>query len=229
MKKIILVLMIATMSLFLTACGNDEENENTDFIYELKTLSSQIGGDPLIEGYEITSYLGTEEDVEIPSFIGDIEVISIASNTFKDNDTVLSITIPETVKLISSYAFKNATNLENIYISENNTYYFDFEGSIYSNVDPDNIKLVIVPEGKTGNFNLYYETYEILNYAFQSCIKLDSITVTNVDDIWRIGSLSYSIDLELEAIYVPEIKLEYYKNLISFYNSYLEDLIVITE
>ena len=217
--------MLITLPL-LVSCN---ENENTDFIYELKSFGTQIGLDTPIEGYEISSYLGTEENVEIPSFIGNIEVISVASNAFRDNENVLSVIIPDTVKLISTDSFRNAINLENIFVDENNTHYFDFEGSVYSKYDPDKIILVTVPEGKTGNFNLYNKTFEILGSSFQSCIKLRSITITNLEDVWIISPLSYSILLQLDAIYVPENKLDYYKDLISFHNSYLEDLIVISE
>ena len=54
---------------------------------------------------EITGYNGHDTNLEIPSQIGEYTVTSIGVEAFCRNDTIDSITLPDTVKSIGEYAF----------------------------------------------------------------------------------------------------------------------------
>ena len=69
-------------------------------------------GNPYIT---ITGYNGSNTDVVILEYINvngeDIIVNTIAEKAFYDNDTITSVTIPDSVTTIGSYAFRNCSNL----------------------------------------------------------------------------------------------------------------------
>lgn len=59
----------------------------------------------------ITEYIGDEEHAEIPAYIGGTPVRVIASQAFRNNDTLLRVTIPANVTTIESNAFYNCRRL----------------------------------------------------------------------------------------------------------------------
>ena len=71
----------------------------------------------------IIGYTGSSTNVVIPSSINvdgeDIPVKVIAGSAFKNNDTITSITIPDSVTTIGSSAFRNCSNLTTATVSEN--------------------------------------------------------------------------------------------------------------
>lgn len=72
--------------------------------------------------YSVTGYTGTDVDVYIPSTYSEdgenyYPVTSIASYAFKDNYTLISVIIPNSVDTIMSYAFYN-TSIKSIIIPE---------------------------------------------------------------------------------------------------------------
>lgn len=70
--------------------------------------------DPETKEAEVLSYTGVSYNIEIPAWIGDYPVTSVADNAFKGNSTVRSITIPFPVKNIGDNAFSGMENLETI-------------------------------------------------------------------------------------------------------------------
>ncbi|HOT69821.1 MAG TPA: leucine-rich repeat protein [Clostridia bacterium] len=62
----------------------------------------------------ITGYKGNGGNVTIPSIINEVEVFKIAESVFADNDTIVSVTIPNTVTEIQANAFKNCVNLVSV-------------------------------------------------------------------------------------------------------------------
>ncbi|MBR4085819.1 MAG: leucine-rich repeat protein [Lachnospiraceae bacterium] len=63
---------------------------------------------------KIKRYLGAEETVNIPAFIGWLPVTEIKENCFKENETIREVVIPDTVKKIGEYAFVRCVNLQKI-------------------------------------------------------------------------------------------------------------------
>ena len=87
---------------------------------------------------EITGYHG-EGDVVIPSELYGKKVTSIAERAFRYNQTMTSVTIPESVTSIGDYAFSGCTNLETIIIPEGDLEIEEwvFEGTKWLNDQPD--------------------------------------------------------------------------------------------
>jgi hypothetical protein len=70
----------------------------------------------------ITKYVGTSDTVEIPSSIGGLPVAIIGEDAFKDNATIKSLVIPDSVTLINDRAFQGMTALESAKIGNGVTY-----------------------------------------------------------------------------------------------------------
>ena len=72
-----------------------------------------------VDTIEIKEYIGDEENVEIPSYIGKKPVAAIGSNAFAGNTKLKQITIPENVFIIEDNAFEGCSNLESVTILGN--------------------------------------------------------------------------------------------------------------
>jgi len=122
----------------------------------------------------ITAYTGTNATVEIPSSIGGAIVRAIASNVFKGNLVITSVTIPSSVSIIGSEAFAGTENLTSITLGTGLTTIGAnaFRGSGLTSID--------LPAGVTS----------IGAGAFAECFNLEAI---NVNDSNPAFSSSYSV------------------------------------
>lgn len=65
----------------------------------------------------ISSYNGNDDNVYIPDTIDGHTVSKIAENSFSDTD-IVTVTLPDTVKIIERYAFAGCSSLRSIYIPD---------------------------------------------------------------------------------------------------------------
>ncbi len=126
-----------------TTTQTGEETTNVD-----ETAEYEVGKEYTINGvrYKVDSYntvdvlgegVDVSETVEILSYLGDFPVKEIAYGAFRDCKTVKKVTLPETVTLISTYAFSDSGLTELEITGENVDVRTDFKGTpIYEN--PDN-------------------------------------------------------------------------------------------
>ena len=70
--------------------------------------------DPPPKTVTITKYTGTESTVILPSTINSWDVTKIGEDALKDNTTITSVTIPDSVTEIGSNAFAGCTNLTSV-------------------------------------------------------------------------------------------------------------------
>ena len=57
----------------------------------------------------ITGYTGAGGDIGIPGMINGLPVVSIGDDTFENNGSLTTVTIPTSVTNIGDYAFVTAT------------------------------------------------------------------------------------------------------------------------
>lgn len=73
----------------------------------------------LYEDYaKLVAYKGTATDLDIPDTVNNLPVATIGSYSFNGN-TIESITVPDSVATIESYAFANCTYLQSVKLSKN--------------------------------------------------------------------------------------------------------------
>lgn len=123
---------------------------------------------------QITSYYGSEKNIEIPSEIYGYKVTQISG---LQSPYVVSVKIPNTVVVISEYAFSDCTSLANIYVDDNNSEYSDIDGVLFNY---EKTELLYYPGGRTQAS--YTVPDGIINFqynAFENCENLKSISLPN--------------------------------------------------
>ena len=70
------------------------------------TITSQDGFMYTADG-QIVGYNGSATNITIPNKIQDVTINSIASNAFKNNSSILKLTISEGITVIGENAFEN--------------------------------------------------------------------------------------------------------------------------
>lgn len=133
----------------------------------------------------ITGYTGTDTAVVIPAQIGEYTITSIGSDAFKNNTTLISVSMPDTLETIGSYAFYKCTNLKAVVIPVVET----VESSAFA--DCKNLKTIELPEG----------TKTIGEEAFSGCTSFTSIYLP--DSIEEIGQRAFSGCVKLSEINIP--------------------------
>lgn len=137
----------------------------------------------------ITSYAGYSENLVVPDVIDDIEVIGIGSNVFRNNYTLCSISLPDSVTSIGDYAFSNCTGLSGIKLPQNLTSIgagaFSSCSSLYS---------IGLPEGLTS----------IGSGAFTYCTSLNGIRLP--ESLTSIGSSAFYRCRAIREVYVSSLE-----------------------
>lgn len=121
------------------------------------TITSQDGFMYTADG-QIVGYNGSATNITIPNKIQDVTINSIASNAFKNNSSILKLTISEGITVIGENAFENCTGLNKVILSNgiktiNN---MAFKGCI-------NIKKISIPKSTSLIGKMVFENCKTLN------------------------------------------------------------------
>ena len=161
----------------------------------------------------IARYSGSNTNVVIPSSINvngeDISVKAIANSAFYDNDTITSVTIPDSVTTIGQYAFSGCSSLTSIYIPSSVTtigqYAFSYCSSLTSIYIPSSVTTI--------EYRAFYYCRSLTSiyipdsvttigqYAFSGCSSLTSIYIPS--SVTTIGQYAFSGCSSLTSIYIP--------------------------
>ncbi|WP_418791817.1 leucine-rich repeat protein [Phosphitispora sp. TUW77] len=183
------------------------------------TAYAAVEGDWLYTLYDgdttaaITGYTGTDANITIPSTIAGKPVTRIGSNAFKDNTTVTSVIIPDTVLRIESSAFQNSA-VTSVNLGDGVTYIgqFAFNGTNITSISiPSTVETIDISafalcsqlsdvtingnnlsslgwgafsDTAISDFRIPTSLSVIDDYTFQSCASLTSITIpSNITDL----------------------------------------------
>ena len=113
----------------------------------------------------------TVESVEIPARIDGKRVTSIAKNAFYGCSDLTAITIPDSVTSFEGNAFSNLENLTAITIPDSVT---SIGESAFSGCT--SLTKIAIPNSVT----------DIGGFVFSNCTNLESITLSALDQCWRI-------------------------------------------
>ena len=134
----------------------------------------------------ITGYNGTASNVTIPSTIYGNKVCKIGYGSFRDsNNNIRSVTIPNSVKRIDSYAFENCYSLNSVTFSSGLK---TISNGAFSNT---NLKNVTIPNSVT----------EIYDCAFSGCENLSSLTLSN--QLEELGCYCFENCKNLTGVTIP--------------------------
>ena len=133
---------------------------------------------------EITGCTGTFTSLAIPEQINGIPVTSIADNAFKENATLISVSIPDSVKMIGKYAFCGCERLKTVDMGSGvekiDDYAFNFDDKLKNITLPDSVKYIgedaFLGCWSMPSVNLKSVTY-IGQRAFGRCEVLEEVTI----------------------------------------------------
>ena len=147
---------------------------------------------------EYASIIGFDEtisEVVIPESVNvngeNIIVKAIADNTFRNNDTITSVTIPSSVTTIGSSAFYYCSNLTTVTISENSQ--LTTIGD-YAFHNCSSLTSIYIPDSVTS----------IRTWAFSGCSNLTAVTFGENSRLTSIGSGAFYNCSSLTSIYIPD-------------------------
>lgn len=116
-KKVLCGMLAVVMAAGSFAGGisvNAAETVEYSEIVEINAAESDFEFDSATK--TITKYVGTEQNVVIPSSIGGVAVKTIGTDSFASNETITSVEIPQGVTSIEEEAFLNCPNLKTVVI-----------------------------------------------------------------------------------------------------------------
>lgn len=158
---------------YMTASASFEEG---DFEFSISADSEAT----------VVKYIGSGGDVVIPKTAGGKTVTRIYSGTFYKNESVTSVTVPDTINRIDSFAFDSCYNVKKIKLPESlpqieyNTF-----SSCYS------LEIINIPKSVT----------KIGDWAFLYCYALDNVALPT--GLKSIGYSSFAFCTSLKSITLP--------------------------
>jgi len=158
------------------------------------------------KGYDVTSiglgaFWGCDSltGVTIPG-----SVKTITTYAFYNCINLTSITIPESVTNIINSAFWGCTSLTSITVAEGNANYSSKDGVLYNK---DKTYLIVCPPGKTGSVEIPESVARIDMSAFSYCSVLTSITIPA--NVSYIDTMAFNNCASLTSIIVAEGNANY--------------------
>lgn len=175
--------------------------------------------------YSVTDYIGSATSVTIPATYKGASVTKIGNAAFASCRTLTRVTIPNTVTILDSNAFKNCYNLNNI----------EIPSSVYS-IGPEafygceSLTSINIPDSVTyiqqaafkGCRNLKTVTIgngldSIPEQAFALCEKLTTVNISN--RVTHIKKAAFSNCSSLKSITIPDSVTTIHDNAFEFCSS----------
>ncbi|MBD5426077.1 MAG: leucine-rich repeat protein [Treponema sp.] len=147
-------------------------------------------------GVRILEYNGSAKSVVIPAEIEGLPVKEINRRAFYGNETLKSVTVPDSVEKIGGSAFRDCTALESVMLG-NSVQIIDCDedwrgaeqGAFQ---DCTSLKSIIIPDS----------VEKIGSHAFQDCTALESVTLGN--SVQEIGGSAFYGCTALESVTIPD-------------------------
>lgn len=125
----------------------------------------------------------------------------IYTNAFWECDSIISITLPESLENVDNYAFWNCNSLEEIKVPSDNAYYTSVDGVLF---DKEGTTLILYPNGKGADYIIPEGVTGIAEMAFAGRLSLERITIP--DSMTSIEKSAFSSCYSLEAVYISDIE-----------------------
>ncbi len=155
------------------------------------------------KGYVVTDYTGSEMDITLPSAYKGKKVVAVQSMGYESAAKVQSIVVPKTVTTIGYAAFSDCTNLESIELGSNvKSIHICSFGSAYGGTK--NLKSITVQEDNSYYCDidgvLFSKDGTVLSKYPAS---KDGKTYTVPSGVKRIGALAFVKSSKLQKIVLP--------------------------
>lgn len=164
-RLLVLLILTALLSLFCSA-----------YDYNEQSVLYSIGDDGLVT---IEGYAGYASELELPSEIEGHTVAYIADTSFFGNNTLSTVTVPETVSVIGKSAFENCSALHTVVIEGA----LQIESMAFRGCD------------RLSKISLPGTLASIGDSAFEGCIRLGTVYIPP-----SVSSIGYDAFLSCENL-----------------------------
>lgn len=180
MKRFILTLLCFLC--FGIAFGNEPSVVSGEYIIDdWKIYISEEGN------ISISEYKGSSENVAIPDNFDGFPVVSIGEDAFKKKDSVISVTIPDSVTYIDRYAFYSCSKLKSVVIGKSVETI-----SVCAFYDCKSLEKIVIPDS----------VKKIGSSAFYECKNLTSVDFGN--SLEEIGDEAFYYCSSLTSVVIPD-------------------------
>lgn len=135
----------------------------------------------------ITDYMGSDTDLVIPERLQGYKVVAIAEEAFTQKDSLVSVTMPDTITELPTNCFSFCENLKKVTLPENTAelpvFLFQECSSLQEFTFPENV--TVIPFG-----------------CFAGCTSLTEMIIP--DTIKEIQDAAFLRCSELKKLYIPE-------------------------
>lgn len=216
-RRIFSIILTALLIANMGGCGKGTgEGTTEEGLNQLTETVLQIPDSPITDfyyeardndGITITKYMGSDEQVAIPSTIDNVPVTAINAGAFGGAENLTCVVIPESVDIVDAMAFYNCTNLTRFVVKEGNPSYSSYDGVLYNK---DQSQVILFPMGKQGTYTVPICVKSIGEYAFYRCVNLEGITISS--GLESIGARAFMDCPRLTDIHVNE-KNKFYSSI----------------
>ena len=180
MKRFILNLLC--LLCFGIAFGNEPSVVSGDYIIDdWKIYISEEGNISIME------YKGSSENVAIPDNFDGFPVVSIGEKAFLNKDSLVSVTIPDSVTLIGRSAFNSCPKLKSVVIGKSVE---TISGCAF--YDCKSLEKIVIPDS----------VKKIGSSAFYECKNLTSVDFGN--SLEEIGDEAFYYCSSLTSVVIPD-------------------------
>ena len=171
-------------------------------------------------GATVTGYTGENTDVQLPSVLGGKPVVAIGANAFNGNETITSVTMPDSVTVIGDYAFayssvtsitlsEGLTSLgENVFtdarwlttIDDRSRNFVQTINGIHYNVA--GTEIILCPADVAGDIQLPAGLLAVPEKCFEGLPKITSVTFP--DSVKIIGAYAFKKCDNLTGVTLPK-------------------------
>jgi len=139
---------------------------------------------------KITGYRGEPKSISIPALINNKPVTSIGQSAFDNCESLMNVTIPDSVTFIDEYAFSWCTSLINIKLSNSletiDERAFQYCLSLKNTTLPNSLKTLGIWSfyecSSLKNITIPSSVTSIGDYSFALCFELTNITINKSTD-----------------------------------------------
>lgn len=107
------------------------------------------------------------------------------------NSNLVTIKIPASVQMIGSWAFTRYTSLLNIDVDENNSYYRDIDGVLFTKDGTSSPILIKYPAGRiAASYDVPDGVLMVGDYSFEDCARIQIINIS--DSVEYVGICAFN-------------------------------------